>query len=417
MFRRVVSAFAGVRSFLQEPGCRGTRPRPYGRLFGVLFLALLHAPQSLAQLCATSHTTDLYCLIPAAFHTENAPFNALFTPFGTELSELPTARPAGLVLTFEKGMLVPANESLGAVFTERAESLGKHRIFLGFTYQHFGFTSVDGIPLKDLPIVLYYAPLDVYTVTQNRFDIRVGQYTAVAALGLTSRLDVSVAVPLERVAFRVSVNGAEYGPGGATAPVHEYVPGSSSGLADVVLGAKESLLERRSIRLTSGMDLRLPSGDELNFLGSGAWGVRPYIAISRPGKVSPHGNLGYQWNSDSILNANSSGSKQQLPTDFFYNAGVNYEATKHVTLVADLLGREFFTAPRLASPAAIPIPDAGSALSVQPVSGNYSTNDLSVGFKTQTLAHFIVTGNFTFKLNDGGLRAKVIPLGGLSYSF
>jgi hypothetical protein len=388
-----------------------------GLVFGLLFLASLYPRLCRAQLCATTHSTDLYCLLPAAFHTQAAPFNAIFTPFGNELSELPTARPAGLVLTFNKGLLVPANESLGAVFTERAESLGKHRIFVGFTYQNFGFGSVDGVRLRNIPIVLFFAPLDVYTATRNRFDIRVGQYTAVAALGVTSRLDLSVAIPFERVAFKASVNGMEYGPGGATAGVNEYVPGSSRGLADVVIGAKASIAEWKNFRLAGGLDFRIPSGDELNFLGSGTYGVRPYLGISRKGKVSPHGNAGYQWNGQSILNANSSGGKQQLPTNFFYNAGVNVEATRHLTLVADLLGRHFYSAPRLASPTSIVIPNAGSAPSVQPETGSYTTNDLGVGFKTQSFAHLIITGNVTFKLNDAGLRAKVIPLGGLSYSF
>jgi hypothetical protein len=378
---------------------------------------LLHGGQGIAQLCSSTHTRDLYCLIPAAFHTQAAPFNALFTPFGTELSELPTARPAGLVLTFNKGLLVPANESLGAVFTERAESLGKHRIFLGGTYQHFGFGSVDGVHLKDVPIVLFFSPLNVYTVTQNRFDIKVGQYTAVAALGLTSRLDLSVAIPFERVSFRASVNGAEYGPGGATAPVNEYVPGSSSGIADVVIGLKASVLDRKDFRLAGGLDFRIPSGDELNFLGAGAPGVRPYLGVSRRGKVSPHGNFGYQWNGHSILNANSNGGKQQLPDDLLYNAGLNVDGIKHVTLVADLLGRHFYSAPRLAKPTSIAIPGAAPALSVEPLTGSYTTNDFGAGFKTEGLGHLIITGNVTFKLNDGGLRAKIVPLGGLSYSF
>jgi hypothetical protein len=398
-----------------QPG--GRRSRYRALLFAALLMGLSCGGNCRAQLCVTTHVTDLYCLIPAAFHTEAAPFNALFTPFGTELSELPTAKPGGMVLTFSHGLLVPASESLGAVFTERAEALGRHRFFVGVTYQDFLFNSVDGLDLKHIPIVLYYAPLQVYTVTDDRFAIRAGQFTALAAYGVTSRIDVSVAIPFERISMGVSVNGNEYGPGGATAPVSEYVPGTSSGLADVVFGAKAHLTEWKSIRLAAGVDVRIPSGDELNFLGSGTTGVKPYLAVSRHGRISPHGNVGYQWNGNSILNANSSGGKQQLPTNFFYTAGANFEATKKLTLIGDLLGQYFYSAPRLAPPTPVAIPDFGNAPSVEPHTSGYAATNLGLGFKAQTYKHLILTGNLTIKLNNGGLRATVVPLAGLSYSF
>ncbi len=393
-------------------------PFPSRFLSALFLLAPLSAP---AQLCTTTHTTDLYCLIPTAFHTQAAPFNALFTPFGTELSELPTARPAGLVLKFEHGLPIATNESLGAVFTERAESLGRNRLFLGVTYQNFRFATVDGNDLRSLPIVLVTPDLSVYTVTQNRFDIRVAQYTAVVAAGLTSRLDLSVAVPFERVSMAVGVHGTEYGLGGATAAVNEYVPGSSTGFADIVLGLKAHALERGPYRLATGLDVRLPTGDELNFLGSGTLGLRPYLAFSRGGRISPHVNFGYQANGKTILNPSAAGVHQRLPTDLVYNAGANFEVARRWTVVADLLGREFFHAPRLADPAPVLIPaslsNLGSAPSVQPHTGAYTTNDFSVGFKSQAFARLIVTATVTLQLNEGGLRAKIVPLAGLSYSF
>ncbi len=370
-----------------------------------------------AQLCSTTHTTDLYCLLPATYHTPAAPFNALFTPFGTELSELPTARPAGAILGFEHGALVVSHESLGAVFSERPESVGKERIFLGATYQNFSFSRLDSLNLKQVPIVLYYPPDNVYTATNSRFDVRVGQYALVAALGITSRIDVSVAVPFENVSFAATVNGTEYGNTGVSATFQEHVPGSAYGLADVVVGAKALVLERGDSRLAGGVDVRLPSGDELNFLGSGTVGVRPYAAYSHRGRVSPHLNVGYQWNGNSILNPNNAGDKQQLPTNFFYAAGANLELGKRWTVTEDVLGKRFFSAPRLTAPTEIAIPNAGNALSVQPYVGSYTTTDFSVGFKARLSESFLATGNVTLKLNDGGLRATAVPLLEVSYSF
>ena len=66
------------------------------RIFSVLLVfGISHAVLCSAQLCTTTHTTDLYCLLPAAFRTPAQPFGAFYTPFGTELSQLPTAKPAG----------------------------------------------------------------------------------------------------------------------------------------------------------------------------------------------------------------------------------------------------------------------------------------------------------------------------------
>lgn len=384
---------------------------------GRLLIVLLAVPLCRTQICVTSHATDLYCLIPAAFHTQSAPFNALFTPFGTELSDLPTAKPAGLVLKFERGVLVPSNESLGGIFSERPESLGKHRMFLGGTYQQFFFSTVDGIDMKHIPIVLFFSPLNVYTVTQDRIDIRATQYTGLAAFGVTDRIDLSVVIPIERISMAAFVKGNEYGPGGATASVSEYIPGTSSGLADVVFGVKAMALDSNRFRLAGGLDVRVPSGDEMNFLGSGTIGLKPYLAISVQARISPHGNFGYQWNAKSTLNANSLGSEQTLPTDVFYTAGVNVEPRKRWAFIIDLLGKRFFNTPRLAPATQVMVPGYGQAPSVEPRVGSYVANDLAIGFKMTTYKHLILTANATTKLNEGGLRSRVVPLAGLSYSF
>jgi hypothetical protein len=37
--------------------------------------------------------------------------------------------------------------------------------------------------------------------------------------------------------------------------------------------------------------------------------------------------------------------------------------------------------------------------------------------KVRLVKHLVATGNVLFKLNDSGLRANVVPLAGISYSF
>ena len=204
-----------------------------------------------------------------------------------------------------------------------------------------------------------------------------------------------------------------------SAPVSESVPGRSGGLGDVQIGSKATVYNRRDILLGVGGDVRLPTGDELNFLGSGTVGVRPYVALAWAKRVSPHVNAGYQWNGHSILNPDASGNKQQLPTDVFYNVGAEYSPGKNFTLVADLLGKHFYDAPRLSAPVTTQYTSAISGVSVQPYVGSYTSNDFSIGFKSDRLleGHLIITGNATVALNQAGLRARVVPLGGVSYAF
>jgi len=42
---------------------------------------------------------------------------------------------------------------------------------------------------------------------------------------------------------------------------------------------------------------------------------------------------------------------------------------------------------------------------------------VSVGLKANPVGHLLVSLNALVKLNDGGVRARVVPLVGLSYSF
>jgi hypothetical protein len=43
--------------------------------------------------------------------------------------------------------------------------------------------------------------------------------------------------------------------------------------------------------------------------------------------------------------------------------------------------------------------------------------DAALGAKVRLLRHLLVTGNVLLKLNDSGLRAKVVPLAEITYTF
>ncbi len=90
-----------------------------------------------------------------AFLTNAAALNA---SLGIELSSLRLASPtSGISFVFANGVMKRSTESYGPILGERAETIGRHRLFLAGTYQYFPFSTLDGIDLKHLPAVYNHA--------------------------------------------------------------------------------------------------------------------------------------------------------------------------------------------------------------------------------------------------------------------
>ena len=51
------------------------------------------------------------------------------------------------------GADLPVNSTLGPVFTERADTIGKGRFFIGFTHQNFHFTEMNGKSLNGMTLL------------------------------------------------------------------------------------------------------------------------------------------------------------------------------------------------------------------------------------------------------------------------
>ena len=107
---------------------------------------------------------------------------------------------------------------------------------------------------------------------------------------------------------------------------------SASGIGDIIVRLKNRVYSGGS-GLAWGMDLRLPTGDAENLLGSGALGLKPFVAVSFNNEVvSPHFNLGYQWNGKSILAGDVlAGEKAELPDQLVYAVGLDIGVSARVT--------------------------------------------------------------------------------------
>ena len=263
------------------------------------------------------------------------------------------------------GLSVRSAESFGPILTERAETIGRNKFFFGTTVQRFRFNTLDNQSLHDLPAVFIHQadtgpnktaePFETQFVsTTNSIDLKVNQYTIFATYGVTDHLDLSVAVPFLQIGMNVSsnatiertfdtepafVNGkfqfcCSQGPPFAhffdpanpagslthTFGNNQFSPdiysnpakfgnlywdpsrNNAAGIGDVVLRVKDNVYSGEVLKIALLADIRFPTGNERDFLGSGAYGLKPLLAVSiGRGRFTPHVNAGYQWNGSSVL--------------------------------------------------------------------------------------------------------------------
>ncbi len=180
-----------------------------------------------------------------------------------------------------------------------------------------------------------------------------------------------------------------------------------------MVNLKANVIKDEQASMAVGGEVRFPSGNASNFLGSGAYGFKPYFVLSYRGRVTPNINLAYQWNGSSVLNGN-----QNLPSSFLYSGGADVRITRKFTLVGEFLGQWVYNGPRL-SLVSVPVPDSVAPLqSVSPyVSRSYAMDNLGGGFKANPFKNLFVNASLLFKLDNAGLRSKMIPLVGASYRF
>lgn len=351
-------------------------------------------------------------------------FSSISEEAGTELSSVPLASPASGVIYTNNPTLnvpVPSNETLGPILTQRAETIGRHKIYVAATYQFFRFEDIDGLSMKGLPIFLAtVSPVKAYIPTNNRLDLTSSQVTAYLTFGLTSAIDVSVAVPILNVHEQLTTSGTEYSVTGTTVvPFHlNPVLEGATGVGDLVFAAKGTLWKSsHGGGGAFGTEVHVPTGDAANYLGAGTIGVKPFVSWTFGGRFSPHANFSYQMNGESILATNVLGAKGHLANRLFYSGGADWRITPWMTLAGDALAQRVFKGPRLEETSVVSTNPGITALSLVPATVSYNRIDGSFGAKFKPFSNLIITANLLVKLDQGGLRARTVPLGGLSFTF
>jgi hypothetical protein len=376
----------------------------------------------------------------------NSDFQSDFSQFTTaivgQLVTVPLPSPAsGFTYQFDPslGVFQRSTQSFGPILTERADTIGAHRVSFGFAYQRFSFDTVEGLNLHDVPAVFQHDNAylkggreDVVT-TNNSIIANVNQGTTFITLGVTDRLDVSLAVPIVSTSLRVTSEATIHRLGTTNPLTHFFrqadgtvgterifsAIGSASGLGDLTVRVKSALKKSGTNGFAFGVDIRLPTGNEMNLLGTGAPGLQPFAVWSATfQKISPHVNAGYQWNGSSVLSGNpATGESADFPDLVTYAAGADVSVNPRLTVVFDMLGRYIIDTKRLVQEDFHALD--GTSVFPNITFTNDSFNELSgsVGLKANVFGRLLLDANLLFRLDTNGLRDKLTPLVGLEYSF
>ena len=423
----------------------------------------------------------------------SAVISALNANIASSLSLIPLSSPtSGVILRKDPltGADLPGSSTLGPIFTQRAETVGKGKWYVGITYQDYHFKSLDGASLNGLP-VLYKGGdatgpgIPTAPATLNMaLDVRLSQELAFITYGVTNRFDVSVGLPsVHSAVAATSYNGIVYS-GTGTVPqagpnqcwcLNTLTPGSyslarpligtsslsKSGFGDLALRLKAQVIEHSRMSMAVGTDLRFPTGDEKNYLGTGTTSVKPFVAMSLYTKpfangivLAPHVDVGWQFSGKSILGGTlqqvtspeqlNQGTTVQVPTSLVYTKGtlpdvLNWSAGTEValnrrnTVVLDFIGNQIGmvngiqTLSRTPRSSSFNPPQVGyepNAAAVTPQSsgflgtglGSYGQYSGAFGYKVRVYRDLVASFQALVRFDNNGLTARFVPLFGLGYS-
>jgi hypothetical protein len=441
MIFRCVTTFVLASALGAGTAAAQDRPATLATLFEDIFgpRGLVVASEDV-QLDGSNHAAHFN----SAFQSDFRLVNIALT---SQLAAIPLPSPAsGFTYRFDPstGTFQRSTRSFGPILADRGETIGKGRMAFGFSYQFFSFDHLDGVPLVDVPAVFTHDNFDTgggradVVGTRNTIRADVSQFSGALTYGVTDRFDISLAVPMVRTRLSLLSNATIHRVGtGANVQVHFfpdenaiggygsthqfYAEGTAAGVGDLVVRAKGTVLREGPRALAAGLDLRLPTGDERNLLGSGAAGLRPFAAFSTSvGRLAPHVNIAYQWNGDSVVAGDvASGVKADLPDRFMYAVGTDHGLTDRFSIVVDLTGQRVLSSSRLLTRETTATGPGGSVTldDIRFETASFWVNNGALGFKANLAPRLLVNFNLRFAIGENGLSDRVAPLLGFEWAF
>jgi hypothetical protein len=402
---------------------------------GALLLVLAAAPASaqsintlLPGLAASGARLD-----PDAAHFLSPPGGGasmadVSNAIGTRLSTFPLFPTWGVPVPGTAGEgdnLVLSSGSFG----QGVATGGRGHFRMGLVHQGIEYGRIDGFDLRDsdLKVALvhtgsHFSSADADAIEQVvSMDLDRKATGLFAAVGVTDRLDVGVIVPMVHVNVNARITSYLRRAPGSSSGTHGfdalqlanrtmYGDWTRNGLGDVEVRAK--LRAASQFALTGGV--RLPTGDENDWLGSGALQVSGgAIWSGRFGRVAPRVNAGYTYSREDE-------DAFEMPHEINYGGGVDIALSRFVSVSGDAVGRTLRDVARLRS-GTIVLPGTTGAPGTAATAGltsdgvllataetsNVQTMFGAAGIRVLVARHLLLSGDYMFPILDRGLAPKM----------
>ena len=302
------------------------------------------------------------------------------------------------------GTVERATQSFGAFFVERALTQGRGRASLGVSATTAPFDRLDGFPLRDGTLITIAnqfrdepQPFDTEALTLR---VRSSTMTVLGSVGVTDRLEVGAAVPF----VKLTIDGQRVNVYRGQPFVQASGSGVASGIADIALRAKYTLLAVSGGGIAAAGEVRLPTGDERNLLGAGsaAWRAIGIASLDR-GPFSLHGNGGIV--------------RGGISDETTFAAAASYAPHDRVTITGEMLARHVSQL-RTMMLASFPHPRIRGVDTLRLVAGDAGTTLTSAiaGVKWNVTGTLVLGGHITWPLSDAGLTSAVAPTVTLEYA-
>ena len=326
-----------------------------------------------------------------------------------------------------------SSETLGPLFLERPDTLGRGKLNINVSYQYVELNQIDGDDMSSLeapdPIRIRVRDSagNLLGFTANRlvYDMNVVNHIVgvSATYGVLDNLDVNLLLPIIVTNYGVTARNKQLFIAG-TDGIFNPQPGPEltgpaddehAGVGDLLLRAKYQLPRHGWLRSALGLQLRLPSGDEDNFQGTGSFEASPFFYASTVlwSRVEPHASLGIDLRADDVERSQGR-----------YGFGVDVDITRRLGFALGFLGRSEFNRSSPASETEFGhlVNPATSLVEPRPLLGiefdRKDYFDLSFGVRVVVWRQIMLFANGIYALNDDGLRNdSVIPMGGIEGTF
>lgn len=322
-----------------------------------------------------------------------------------------TSTTPGFAYRFDPQLLIfeRVSTSLGPVFVERPETVGKGHLDVGASILWADLSEIDGgefgLATADVSVnpLGPGPPLAFSALSLDDFDLETVIANLTATYGITNRWDVNLLVPVIHTDLRVDATSFR----SVGAPEKRRLTESATGFGDVVLRTKLRLVDR----LASGLSLRLPSGEDDDFHGLGDTTLTPFLAFSQPFRGHDvHLVAGMTANADDLERSRAQ-----------YAGGISLRVLEELSLLVDVIGSSALAEDEFtlssSSPVILPpeagveirqvTTDAGRQRVVAAVPRD-DTVDLSFGVKVAVAQRCVLFGGAILPLTSAGLRASAV---------